>query len=670
MGELADAALLGRQSEDIPRHSSLSSNTLAWLNQSESNVTVAGTPEKPLPPLPSSRPTHILDQQQEINHVLGRPAHASYLKEESSHVLRAKAKGFKAKYKGLKRSGRPEISHPILQVPDHDSDSTNFPDFDGIHRHQAPTQLDPSTTEGINLGRMISSPMQQAAAETALLTPKAKENTKKESPLQRGKQAFLRKSRALADAFADRLSSSGERRKANETILPGSSPPAAVISSYQRLHHPIAEGEDLPDPRARLFMGDDHSPRTSLPGYHAMESQSSTPPWARMDDTSSDLYETGPTINRTNRPGIGFGSDRAQSYVDINHEFSSFPQRIDSRNWPIHSSLANFNRSTTDVGYSAAQSSTVYLDSHTRYDDRITGLEQHRDVEVFASCPSDYSTSSDGLESPPTSIKQKHLTATSSSYASSFVSDIEVSTDENLLTVPSRSRRSTGPSVNSKRKSVTEDPRSDVDLAQKRAKRTSIRSDILREDVFLANNVDHLDTGDLDILAQEDTNGLDIPREDVVLANDIGHLDTGDHDILAREDTNGLDIPREDVVLANDIGHLDTGDHDILAREDTNTMDPSSDENEMEPMTPSMRRLTMNSKKNGKQPVPTEPTMETPQGPSTQPTRSSNRRPRGQRFSQFSWGEFQPLIMDEDDQMEIDELQTNDEIYQMGTNMD
>lgn len=622
----------------------MSSNTLAWINESQSNVSVAGTPEKPLPPLPSSRPTNTLNPQQEISHVLDRPAHAVYQKEESSPVLRSKAKGIKAKYKEWKHSGRPEISHPILQVPDHDSDCANFPDFDGIHRHQAPTQLDSSTIEGINLGRMISSPMQQASAETALLTPKSKENTKKESPLQRGKQALIRKGRAF---FADRLSSSGERRKAKETVLPGSSPPTAMISSCQRLHRPIAEGEDLPDPRARLFTGDGHSPRTPLLEYHARESQSPTPPWARMDDASSDLYETEATIDRTNRPGIGFGSNRAQSYVDLHYEISSFPQRIGSRNWPIHSSSANANRSTTDIGYSAAQSSTVYLDSRTGYEVRMTGLEQHPDVEEFAGCPSDYSTSSAWLESPPTSIKQKQLTAASSSYSSNFVSDIEASTDENLLVVPFRSSRSTDPSVSSKRKSVTEDPRSDVDLAQKRAKRTSVGSDTQWEDVVLANNVENLDTEDYDVLAREDTNGLDIPREDVVLANNVGRLNTGDHEVLARENANTMD-PFSDEDGANNVGHLDTGDHDIVAREDTKTMNPSSDENEMEPNTPSYKRLTQNSVRNGKQPEP--------RGPTTQPTRPSNRRPRGQIFSEFSWEEFQQFIPveDEDDQVETD----------------
>lgn len=590
---MANAALLGRQSEDMPRHSSFSSAISARFSRSKSNVAIAGTPGNPLPPLPPSLPAYALSRPQ-----------------ENSPALGLSPKSPKAKHKGFKQSGRPTISHPILQIPDYDSDGRNFTGFEGVHRPQVPTQPDPGTIDALNLGRMVS----QTAAEEILRTPKAKEDAKKDktprpSPLQRSKQAFMKASRA----FAERLSNSGDsgygldkamRRRAKKPVLPDPSSPAQM-SSYRRLHQPIAEGENFTDPKIRALMGDGFPSRKLLPVYESMKSKWSTPPSILVDDVS------GATINSTNRPGIDFRMNRAQSYVDSNDRFLSFPHQINAQNWPLQSSPAGANRSTTDIRYSPARSSAVNFDLSTRYDDRIPGLEQHPDVEFFASAPVDFCIPSTRLEPQSTAVKPKRLTAASSPDSSIFENDIEASIDENMSVALARSRRSTDPSMRVKRKSVTEDPRFEVDPAQKRAKRISI----------------------------------------------------------------GLDIPREDSGLATKIGRLDTRDHHVLVRKDTNTMYETADEDEMMPMGSAMTEPGMFGTSVGKEPMPKEPMTEMAdmawplQGRPTRPKRNSNPRPRGAIFNRGSWGQTPLISTGEDDSMEIDEVQTNDMMYQMGTNM-
>ena len=423
--------------------------------------TVADDLEKPLPPIP--RRDSSENQRQNLS---SRPA------------LSAKSTNIKVASGGQRRPSKPKISPPLPQDTTAISGSSR-PATGHSYQDMPATQT--STADAAELSRKISSLMQQAATQetqTKQKTTAYAKETGKPSPYQRGKQAFVKATRAVKD----RLSNSSRKRSRNPRrplSTPSSSehevePPPHYDTEAEirrgRLDRRIAEGENLGNPKIRSMMGDGNIPRKPLPVYESMKSRSQN----QISDTIDDPFQECREPQR---------SLPSQDYSSLDFNFNKSEHRTGSKG----ESLPNINEVDSTAGPSRQHlnipGTSPYLSK------AVSGLAQHTDTAFFSSSPIGHSTPRIRLDpySEPGEGKELHggLVRTPSILEFSFEGQIDEATEA--------APRDPDGSTSVKRKGTNEEIWSQLTPAYKRAKTQSIGS---QDAMGLAAGISRLETGD------------------------------------------------------------------------------------------------------------------------------------------------------------------------------
>lgn len=430
------------------------------------------TPEhlQPLPPVPPKDPF-----AQQKQHWQSRPA------------LGKKTTNLKVSTKDAKRAGKPTISSPVLQ------DSTNasvaIPSRPTTsNTAQGAKSPQTSTADAADLSRRITNLMTQAAAQEEQTKAKADAYAVacarapplgKLSPLERGRNAFAKATRAikgrLGSSDSNRPSSSKrplvQRHSSFHELGPLGPPPQYESQeelSRVRLDRRIAEGENLSNPKIKSLIGDGNIPRKPLPVYETMRSRS------MRSLPANDLFSDDPH------------SEAAQSSQDHSHFDINFSR---------HKNKSN-TAQTNGISEGTAQESAGPRSS-SRFNNMISGLAQHTDTMHFSSPPVDHSTPKIRLEpyldKSEENQDQLLLTRSPSLMEFSFEDQSDHDTSNEVHRKGHEARASDGSSLSIKRKGATDDLRSQLVPAAKKAKTDSTDS---KADSGLAIGISDLDTGD------------------------------------------------------------------------------------------------------------------------------------------------------------------------------
>lgn len=298
------------------------------------------------------------------------------------------------------------------------------------------------------------------------------------SPLERGRNAFTKATRAikgrLGSSSSDRPSSSkrplAQRHSSFHELGPLGPPPQYESQEELcrvRLDRRIAEGENLSNPKIKSLIGDGNIPRKPLPVYETMRSRSmrSLP---ASDLLSDDAH--------------GEAAQSSQGHSDFDINFSKHKNKA---------AQTNGISERIDQQSSGVQSSF-------RFDNLVSGLAQHTDTMHFSSPPIDHSTPKIRLEPclEKSEDNQDRLLLTRSPSVMDF--SFEDQSDNDMSKGVHRKghepRASDGSSLSIKRKGATDDLRSQVVPAAKKAKTDSTDS---KADSGLAVGIgDLLDAGD------------------------------------------------------------------------------------------------------------------------------------------------------------------------------
>lgn len=273
--ELASDTLLGVSSQvqtptksrsSRARSSSLDSAPQE-LSRFHSAMTISDTSEvpsparpPPIPPLPSMYPIPSLPPVNPNHHQVAQRFHPAKL---------AKPKMPK---KGKNPTSRFVISAPIAQDPG-PQDPTLLAHFDGIHLQDIPTSRN-TAVDAVNLNQKIANLVQQHAAYEAQNNAQT-DKTTRPSPLQRGRNALAKATRALVIRISSSSSSLGNPASSSgrEDTISGSnygslttSADPSADNSPTRIELRRAEGENLSKDKVQRMMGDGFIKRKPLPG--------------------------------------------------------------------------------------------------------------------------------------------------------------------------------------------------------------------------------------------------------------------------------------------------------------------------------------------------------------------------------------------------------------------
>lgn len=377
------------------------------------------------------------------------------------------------------------ISHPIQQKLEPGNNE---------RPPRTPTSGDPispffTPTEAMNLNQKI-------ANLTALVDGEATKPKANGMPgrLQRGRDAIVKAGRAIVDHLSSSSSSNsssaerGARRGPKDGNLLDVSregsldhePATDDATSRKRTNRRIAEGTNLSKPKIRLITGDGHIPRKPLPTRKDMKMSEQTSTVVE-DPFSDDIWLKSPSGEH--------GSP------DLNVESRNRLSRAVS----VPSGDALEDSEERSIGMSPINSNTL-----SRFSDRISGLVQHPDVEVFSSSPVGYSTPRVRLVPTYSADGTRRLTIVKSSVPSlldfSFEdSDGLGSPDELALSQSTEAYKN----LSLKRKTAKEDLRTVVPRPTKKPKRTPMPGG---EEVSLASRIEKLDTQDIGPLGTKDQN--------------------------------------------------------------------------------------------------------------------------------------------------------------------
>jgi len=433
---------------------------------------------QPLPPIPAKDPF-----AQQKQHWEKRPA------------LSQKTTNLKVSIKDAKWAGKPTISSPVLQettnaavsVPSRPTTS---------HTTQSAYAAQTSTADAADLSHKITNLITQAAAQEEQTRVKADAyagacaklpSLEKLSPLERGRNAFVKATRAIKG----RLSSSSNENASNSKRplaqrhssfheLDPQGPPPQYESQEElsrlRLDRRIAEGENLSNPKIKSLTGDGNIPRKPLPVYETMRSRS------MRSLPAKDPFSDDQNIDSRQSP---------QDYSGFEFDFSKHKHKVETPQTPsaVHDQT---DGASETIGQHLAVSQST-----SRFSDMVSGLAQHSDTMLFSSPPIDHSTPQIRLECHPDGSGDNQyrplLTRSPSVMEFSFEDQSDNDSSEGLPRKGHEPRASDGSSLSIKRKGATEDLRSQLARSTKKAKTDSITS---KEDLGLVARISDLDTGD------------------------------------------------------------------------------------------------------------------------------------------------------------------------------
>lgn len=467
--ELAGTALLDHIVPEPPQTSTQwrhpSAEDPLKAKPSESNKSQNDGYCKPLPPVPDMHDD--LDQYLQSS----RPALAS-----KTTNLRVAERG-----RGRGRPPKPKVSLPIPQA----SHPSSRPSTARSAQNAPSSQT--STAKAADLSHKISTLMQQAAAQEIETRKRAvayADASEKPSPLQRGKKAFVKATRALKERLSSNSSSiTKQRALVTQRSSPSSSnyendPPPNYESEDEdrrgRLDRRIAEGTNLSNPKIQSLMGDGNIPRKPLPVYESMTSR------IRRSDDATDPFSDGNEAKGRQGPkyssSFDFSFDKRKNKTKHSQAEASSSNQIQSYDDPIPSS----------------QHLMVPQNGAT-FSNKISGLAQHSDTTYFSSSPVAYSTPRVRLDPPPTIEGRDSRSALVRSPSILEFSFEGQSEDEHSTATSTDSRSATDGSLSVKRKNANEDLRSQAVPAIKRAK---LSSRVSNEEANITNGFRLLGTQD------------------------------------------------------------------------------------------------------------------------------------------------------------------------------
>lgn len=443
-----------------------------------STKTVPDDSDKPLPPIPKDP---FAEQRQ---HWQNRP------------VLAQKTTNMKASDPG-KVASKPKISSPILQEPESSPVRPSPSRPATSHTTQSTFGTQTSTADAAKLSNKISNLMQQAAAQESKIKQKAAiyaAESAKLSPLEKGKKAFVKATRAIKERLSSSSSSNDKpfntRRLGSigRSSSGGWEPPPQYESqeglTRGRLDRRIAEGENLSNPKIQKLTGDGNIPRKPLPVYESMRSRSQH---SETDNPFSDADDEDGHLSVEDSSGFDFDFSKCKHKGKAVCASMPVMEQVDS---PSEQS---------------DQHLTVPK-STSRFSNMISGLAQHSDTEYFSSSPVGYSTPRIRLE-PQLPANGTKTTASALQRSPSILEfSFEGQSEDASSDAQSPKTRASEGSTSVKRKGATEDLRSQVAPATKRMKTDSMSS---KDEAELAVGISQLATGDdRGLLATESTNAV------------------------------------------------------------------------------------------------------------------------------------------------------------------
>ncbi|KAL9104663.1 MAG: hypothetical protein Q9163_000406 [Psora crenata] len=402
--------------------------------------------DKPLPPIPSMSETASQDHK-------ARPA------------LTAKTTNARVRKDRDTQPSRPKISPPTLQPTISSAIAVDSRPATS-HSVKSVPILHSTTTDPADFERKISHLMQQAAtqeAESKRRTALFAEVSAKPSPLQRGKKAFVKATRALKG----RLSNGNSSEKVAGEKVAVVSPPGSRGGGQQaskinvsnknckgRLDRRMAEGVNLSNPKIQSLTGDGNVPRKPLPVYESMRSRVQRS--SSLEDPFSDDSSTKGVLNPQNYCGLDFNFDK--------HRHKSKAAGMDE---PV---TANDHK---DGSAGPTEEHSMAAQPKPRFSNMISGLRQHPDTTYFSSSPIAQSTPSDRLIPKPTDTKKKRISLLTRSPSILEFSFEGPSDDEHSVAFSTASKTITEGSQSVKRKSGQENLRSPTGLSDKKARVSS-----------------------------------------------------------------------------------------------------------------------------------------------------------------------------------------------------
>lgn len=477
--ELAADALLLNPVQQPMRSSfqSVQSDVLmpAPLRPKSSNATENAL-DKPLPPIPISE-------------------HEDYATtRRDKAALTIKTTNLKIPVQTEKPPLRPKISNPVLQNSEENDNNTALRLVNGFREDTSDKAPLTTTKDAELLNKKITDLMQQASAREVQPTPKKKskhvkaEFISKPSPLQRGKNAFSKATRAIAGRL-----NSGRRPTTPNVRRPGpieSSPNSFIALEYHpesqkrsaTIERRIAEGENLSNSKIQSIIGDGSIPRKPLPVYESMKSRRS----------SADSLEN-PFSDGNQAESIM--SAEAQADVDFGFGFNKHKGKAKQRSRQPFP----FEDTEPEVNIKASIDAPPPLN----FSNKISGLAQHPDVSAFSSSPIGSSTPRIRLDPDLNFHEQKKAPATLKRSPSILEFSFEES-DEDAISAEPKTSNASEPSGSIKRKSAKGDLRSQ--LSPTAAKRLRRSSDASGDDLALEHGFRQLGTNDTNVLMEKNKN--------------------------------------------------------------------------------------------------------------------------------------------------------------------
>lgn len=453
----------------------MSTTDILRPKSNRSTKTVPDDLDKPLPPIPKDP---FAEQRQHW---------------QNRRALGPKTSNMRAHDQG-KVTTKPKISSPILQEPESSpaGPSASRPATSNTTQSTIGTHI--STADAAKLSKKISNLMQQAAAQESETKQKAAiyaTESAKLTPLEKGKKAFAKATRAIKD----RLSSSSSSDKPFATRRLGSigrsssggwEPPPQYESQEEltrgRLDRRIAEGENLSNPKIQKLTGDGNIPRKPLPVYESMRSRSLH---SGSDNPFSDADDEDGHLSPEDYSGFDFNFNKRKHKGKAARASTPVVEQVDSPSEQFRQHL-KVPKSTS------------------KFSNMISGLAQHSDTEYFSTSPVGYSTPRIRLEPQPPANGNKGTAGTLQRSPSILEFSFEGQSEDASSEAHSPKTRASEGSMSVKRKGATEDLRSQVAPAAKKLKTESMSS---KDEAGLAAGISHLVTGDdRGLLSPESTN--------------------------------------------------------------------------------------------------------------------------------------------------------------------
>ena len=455
------------------------------LARSRSHGSATDILDKPLPPIPSGGTT--FDSAQD---------------KQAKPALALKTTNLKVPSKSGVQNSKLKVSDALLyRGPQNDLHPSPSKFGQGSSSIGSVTSPNTSTADAALLSKKISDLMQQTVAKNSKKRSKRgasmridTSTSSRPSPLARSKTAFGKATRAIAG----RLGNSGQKpsrtKRKGDVLLDSSDdlphPQTGFLPpiSRGRLDRRIAEGQNLSNPKILGMVGDGQViPRKPLPVYESMKSLNT------QSDSIEDPFSDDIDTERAMTP---------QNSLDI--DFSRHKNKRISRNegFPFR----GLNHTSTAFNFEPSLSAA---EVPSRFSNKVSGLTQYPDVDIFSSSPVGFSTPRIRLEPRPDAEGKKRLTGvvvrTPSVLDFSF-EDSESQGDEPVTPAGANQATDHEHNLSVKRKSAKEDLRAQISPLKKNIRKDS---DASTEDL-LAANMDEMDTRSHQPLSIKDPNTMPI----------------------------------------------------------------------------------------------------------------------------------------------------------------